>query len=181
MYICSMSPRQRVVRRATRCMTMMLLRFNKAYRALFVHLVYILPGQDLFTQISNMFKLFMCEKHQIWFYCSFWEKISSADQLEFLFRFVSVILEQGLLFYYWWFKLCTWTWIRPNRWVSACWNVKHEGGKWPYFDVKCLESHIQESAGTGLLLLSVSLHTRLYFKVIILQSADIGDSQLCKS
>lgn len=31
-YICSISPRQRVVSRATRCMTMMLLKFNKALR-----------------------------------------------------------------------------------------------------------------------------------------------------
>ncbi len=86
-----------------------------------------------------------------------------------------------LLFCDWWFKLCTWTWIGPDGWLFACWNVKCEGGKWPNFDVKCLTSHIQESAGTVLLLLSVSLHTRLYFKVIILQSADMDDGQFCKS
>lgn len=57
LYICSISPRQRVDRRATRCMTMMLLKWSTA--ALFVHLVLIFQGQHKVSlhQISNMLKM----------------------------------------------------------------------------------------------------------------------------
>ena len=45
--------------------------------------------------------------------------------------------------------------------------LKCEGGKWPHFDVKPLESHTQELAGTLVQSLSVLLHARFHFKVII--------------
>lgn len=61
--------------------------------------------------------------------------------------------------------------------------LKCEGWKWLHFDGKSLESHIQESAGTAALLLSLFMPVSISKLSIgtILQSADKGDRQLCRS
>lgn len=150
--MCCMSPRQRVVRRGRRCMTMTLLKFNKACRC-FVRAFsfsHARPAWGLFT--SSMFER-LCGRNV------------RFDVIVTLRRFHQQEESFGVLFK---FVLGQWnvSILTDGSNYSVGRGLERSHAEMKHSDVKSLGSQTQESAAVGLLLL-VFLRPRFHFKVVI--------------
>lgn len=159
-----MSPRQRVVRRGRRCMTMTLLKFNKACRC-FVRAFsfsHARPAWGLFT--SSMFER-LCGRNV------------RFDVIVALRRFHQQEESFGVLFK---FVLGQWnvSILTDGSNYSVGRGLERSHAEMKHFDVKSLGSHTGVSGGRTFApgLPSCSLP----FQSCNLQSADTGAGQLCK-
>ena len=115
-YICSISPRQRVVSRATRCMTMMLLKFTEACRCFIRRLPEFRSRQVRRRSV--------CYKHLIFVTLTMRGKTSDLISIREISSAVwslnrSLEPEEHFYSHYWCFTLCSRTRVTPKRWVSC--------------------------------------------------------------
>lgn len=136
-HICSRSPRQRVVRGATCCMTMMLWKFKEAFRAFLQRLAASPAGQRRGQSASNT----SC--------------VEADDQLKESVRFDFTLGSEPR--FHQRHQEVRFEFVSPRSINADDTNysirlkasaarmmkmLKCEGGKWPHFDVKALESHM---------------------------------------